>query len=104
MSNIQEFLTYKGNDLTVDSIDCLLSQSIADSLRGMGGKKIAIIGAGNMGSKLAIKLVERACAGCLDADGPQEKLDAIVQAINYIKPQFTFASVVGTTNNVCSRN
>jgi len=41
-------ITYKGNDLTVDAIDFLLSQLIVD----VGGTSIAVIGCGNLGSKM----------------------------------------------------
>ena len=91
-------LTYKGNDLTVESIDCLLTHTIDDPVRGIGGKKVAIIGAGNLGSKLALKLVERA-ADVTITRRDRQKLDAIVSALNYIKPFHTQARVEGTTDN-----
>ena len=91
-------LTYKGNDLTVDSIDCLLAQLIADPVCGIGGKKVAIVGAGNLGSKLALKLVERGASVVLTRRS-QDKLDDIVRGLNAIKPVRTIAEVVGTTDN-----
>lgn len=91
-------LTYKGNDLTVDSVDCLLAQLIADPVRGMGGKKAAIIGAGNLGSKLALKLVERGASVVLTRRS-QDKLNDIVRGLNTIKPFRTTAEVVGTVSN-----
>ncbi len=91
-------LTYKGNDLTVDSIDCLLVQLMKDPIRGLGGKKVAIIGAGNLGSKLALKLVERG-ANVVITRRDKGKLEVIVRALNYIKPLQTVATVVGTTDN-----
>ena len=91
-------LTYKGNDLTVEAIDAFLCQVIADPVRGIGGKRVAIIGAGNIGSKLALKLVERAAHVVLTRrDG--RKLETIVSALNAIKPEHTVASVEGTTDN-----
>ena len=91
-------LTYKGNDLTVDSIDCLLVQLVDDPIRGIGGKKVVIIGAGNLGSKLALKLVERGATVVLTRRN-KEKLDAIVTALNFIKPVQTVATVTGTTDS-----
>ena len=91
-------LGYKGNDLTVDSIDCLLSQTIQDPIRGMGGKRATIIGAGNLGSKLALKLVERGVSVTMTRRD-LEKLQTIVRALNYIKPATTVAEVHGSTDN-----
>src|SRR3990167_10040984 len=50
-----KILTYKGNDLTVEAIDLLLGQIIGD----VGSREIAVIGFGNIGSKIGLKLVER---------------------------------------------
>lgn len=91
-------LTYKGNDLSVDSIDCMLTHLLADPVQGMSGKKVAIIGAGNVGCKLALKLVERGAHVILTRRS-REKLNTIVRALNYIKPSETIASVVGMTDN-----
>lgn len=91
-------LTYKGNDLTVDVIDCFLAQFVTDEPRGVGGKKIAIIGAGNLGSKVALKLVERGAHVTITRRN-REKLEAIVTALNLIKPYETIAEVKGTTDN-----
>lgn len=88
-------LTYKGNDLTVDALDCFLAYKMGHDERGAGGKKIAIIGAGNIGVKLAIKLMERG-ANVFLVRRDSRKLAAIVQALNDIKPQGTIARVHGT--------
>ena len=52
---------YKGNDIAVEAVDSLLGYLYItkDKLRGLGGKKVTILGAGNLGCKLALKLVER---------------------------------------------
>ena len=52
-------ISYKSNDLTVDATDAFISEYFSKDIVGIGGKKIAIIGVGNIGSKLAQKLVER---------------------------------------------
>ncbi|MBI2770094.1 MAG: NAD(P)-binding domain-containing protein [Burkholderiales bacterium] len=85
-------LTYKGNDLTVDSVEMLIVQILSTFPRGLSGKKAAIIGAGNVGSKLALKLVERGMdVAILRRD--RAKLEAIVAALNIIKPSETIACV-----------
>ena len=90
-------LTYKGNDLTVDSIDCVLTQ-LAREVTGIGGKKVAIIGAGNLGTKLALRLVERG-ADVVITRRNEQKLKTIAEALNCIKPEPTFGKVVATTDN-----
>jgi hypothetical protein len=50
-----KFLTYKANDITVDAID----QFTCEKLKSTSHAKVAIIGAGNIGFKVALKLVER---------------------------------------------
>ena len=90
-------LTYKGNDLTVDSIDCVLTQ-LARDVTGIGGKKVAIIGAGNLGAKLALRLVERG-ADVVITRRSRRKVETIAKALNFIKPERTFGQVVATTNN-----
>ena len=94
---------YKGNDLSVEAVDSLLSYLLKDSLKGLGGMKIAIIGGGNFGSKLALKLVERA-ANVFLTRRDKEKLKTIVDAINLIKPRYTYAKVICTEDNLIAAN
>ncbi len=82
----------------MESIDALLCQVVADPVRGIGGKRVAIIGAGNVGAKLGLKLVERAASVVLTRRN-RTKLDVIVSALNTIKPEHTVARVEGTTDN-----
>ncbi len=89
---------YKGNDIAVEAIDGLLSYLTKDFLRGIGGKKVTILGAGNLGCKLALKLVERG-AHIFITRRDSKKVQAISEALNYIKPSYTTAQVVGMTNN-----
>lgn len=90
-------LTFKGNDLTVDAIDAFLAQLIVSDVRGLGGKKVAIIGAGNIGFKLALKLTERG-ANVVLARRNTKILDVIVKALNYVKPRSTIAKISGTSD------
>lgn len=92
-------LTYKGNDLTVDSIENLIVQILSTYPRGLSGKRAAIIGAGNVGSKLALKLVERGMEVSL-IRRDRVKLDAIVTALNIIKPSETIAKVSAGIDNL----
>ena len=90
-------LTYKGNGLIVDAIDCFLAQKTGFDERGIGGKKIAIVGAGNIGFKLALKLTERG-ANVFLARRDAKKLAALVRTLNTIKPEGTLAYARGTTH------
>lgn len=89
---------YKGNDLSVEAVDNLLSYLTKDNLQGIGGIHIAILGAGNIGSKLALKLVERG-AQVVITRRDKEKLKSITRALNYIKPVYTTAEITCTSNN-----
>jgi hypothetical protein len=80
------FQEYKPNDVTVESVWHFLS----NRYRTLSGKRVAIIGSGNIGFKLALKLVECGChielvrrdlwRGTLMAD-----------VINIVKPESTIA-------------
>lgn len=83
-----KIVTYKGNDMTVEAIDFLLGQIIGD----LGARIIAVIGLGNIGSKIALKLVERgAYVRAYRRD--QKKLKTIVTGLNLIKSEHTIASI-----------
>jgi len=89
---------YKGNDLCVDAVDGLLMQLTKNSVRGIGGKKIAILGAGNIGFKLALRLVERGVHITITRRN-KEALESLTKALNTVKPLYTQVEVVGTTDN-----
>jgi len=89
---------FKGNDLTVDAIDSLISHLNKDELGGVGRKNVTILGAGNIGAKLALKLVERGAEVRLTGRN-QEKLQQVALAINLIKPSATVAVVTPLANN-----
>ena len=98
-----KLLIYKGNDLTVDSIDLFLSHYFKNDIRGIGGKKIGIIGAGNIGSKIALNLVERGAKVFLSRRN-KNKLKTICTAINCIKPITNKEKVYSSNNNDASQN
>ena len=83
---------YKGNDVTVDSIDSFIFQFYKSSNQLLGGKNILIVGIGNIGFKIALKLVERGVNVFLKSrDYSKAKL--LADTINLIKPLETISSV-----------
>ncbi len=75
-----KWLVYKPNDFTVDSLDmfvALLTGSLA-------GKKVFVVGAGNIGSKITLKLCERG-AGVFLFDKDFVKTQKIIEGLNLIK-------------------
>lgn len=88
-------LTVKLNDMTVEAADALIAQLVEK----IHGKRVAIIGSGNIGSKLALKLVERG-ANVAIARRNEEKAEKIAGALNIIKPKGTLAKVIATADNL----
>ncbi len=82
---------YKSNDITVNSVESLINDYFSNDTRGVSGKKILIIGAGNIGSKIALRLVETGANISLFRRN-KIKLKTISNALNLIKPLFTKAS------------
>jgi len=78
---------YKPNDLTVEAAWTFIS----NYFRGLSGKKMAIIGGGNIGFKLGLKLVESG-VNIEFVRRTVEKGRLLVKAINYIKPESTIAT------------
>jgi hypothetical protein len=79
---------FKPNDLTVNATWSFLSQHF----RFLSGKKISILGAGNIGSKLALKLVE--CGAEVHLHRRDfYKGHHIVHALNLIKPEGVIANI-----------
>ena len=83
-------ISYKANDLTVDAADSFISEYYTNDITGVGGKKVVIMGVGNLGSKLALKLVERGSNVYLYRRS-KKVLKLIVDSINSIKPKYTDA-------------
>lgn len=81
---------YKANDLTVNAAEEFLNIHYRKDIRNISGKKILIIGAGNIGFKLALKLVERGSNIFLNRRD-NTKLKKICDTINFVKPIGTFA-------------
>ena len=89
---------YKGNDLTVDAVDILVTFLMKEDLRGIGGKKIAVLGAGNIGTKISLLMVERGAKVLLTRKN-SKKLFGTVATINSIKPLYTREKVHPVKDN-----
>lgn len=53
-----KFIPYKSNDLTVDAIEKMISSWLIAEGKILNGSVIAILGCGNIGAKLALRMVE----------------------------------------------
>lgn len=82
-----ELITYKANDITVDALDIFISSKI----QNISSSKIALVGTGNIGFKIALKLVERGYWVSLFRRN-QSSLKIQTEAINISKPKGTIAS------------
>ncbi len=85
-------LTLKVNDYTAMALEALISQK-ADGSK----KNIAIIGAGNIGSKLALKLVERGLTVKI-VNSTLEKSIAVAAALNLLKTKNSEGLAIATTS------
>ena len=92
-----KLIFYKGNDLTVEAADLLLSHLFRNFIKGLGSKKITILGSGNIGSKLGLKLLERGAKVFLYRRNVK-KLKSITRALNYIKPKQTSQKISYSTD------
>ncbi len=82
-----QFQEYKPNDLTVDTVWSFLS----NKFKVLSSKKIVIIGSGNIGFKLALKLVESGSSVEL-VRRDLEKGTLMAKTIDIVKPKTTIAS------------
>jgi hypothetical protein len=90
-----KMFTFRPNDFTVDATDALIAQLKYP----LNGKKITIIGGGNVGSKLALKLVERGANVYLTRRN-KNKLKKIVEGLNAIKSDYIKSNIYCTTQNL----
>ena len=87
--------TFRPNDFSVDAADALIAQLKVP----LNGGKIAIIGGGNVGSKLALKLVERGADVYLSRRS-KNKLEKIVDGLNAIKSDYLTSKVYYAAQNL----
>ena len=83
---------YKANDLAISSAETLINNLFLKDKRGIGGKKILIIGLGNIGFKLSLKLVESG-ANIFAFRRNQKTLNHFANTINLIKPLGTLSKI-----------
>jgi hypothetical protein len=79
---------YKPNDITVNSIENFIQDYYRKDRRGVGGKKILILGTGNIGTKIAIRLLESG-GNIFLFRRDKKKLKKINEVLNIIKPRHT---------------
>jgi hypothetical protein len=84
---------YKGNDITVDATWLFL----IEKFREFSGIKILIYGAGNIGNKLALKLVECGCNVIL-VTRDISKTEAIIDSLDKIKNCGVISSITASIN------
>lgn len=90
-----DFYEYKSNDMTVEGVWHYLS----GRMKGLSGRKIAIVGGGNIGFKLAVKLVESGCAVQFVRRDVNRGL-LLSNAVNVVKPPPTLASAIYNSDPV----
>lgn len=81
-------IDFKANDITVNALDIFIS----NKLMGVAQRKVAVVGVGNIGFKLALKLLERGCWINLYRRD-QVKLKLQTACLNMTKPKGTLATV-----------
>lgn len=87
---------YKGNDITALACDLLVSE-----WRGnLKGKKVSIIGAGNLGLKVAMSFVERGANVYISRR--DDKTEFLAKAINMIKNRYASGMVYSENNAALS--
>jgi len=93
-----KIFTFKNNDLTADAADALIA-----SLDDFSRKKIAIVGLGNIGAKLALKLIERGI-NILAASSNFKKSSQMANAINLLKSKNCKGKVIPKNIKTITKN
>ena len=101
--NTVKICSFKPNDLTVDASYNEILNYFTSRKKTMGGAKALVMGAGNVGSKLSLRLVEVGVDTFLYRRSVK-KCATIVDSINLIKPEATLAKAhpiqnISTLNN-----
>jgi hypothetical protein len=82
---------FKGNDLTTNSIEDFVHNILQSKRKLMGGRNVLIIGLGNLGFKVALRLVELGM-NIFVKNRSESKINHLIETINLIKPKETIAS------------
>jgi hypothetical protein len=88
---------FKGNDLTTNSIEDFISTALSMKGKLMGGNEVLVIGLGNLGFKITLRLVELGMSVYVK-NRTQKKVENLLNAINSIKPVETIASATNFNN------
>ena len=83
---------FKGNDLTTNSVEDFIHNILLRKGKLMGGNNVLIIGLGNLGFKLTLRLVEVGM-NIYVKNRTASKIDNIIETINLVKPKETIAAV-----------
>lgn len=83
---------FKGNDLTTNSVEDFIHNILLRKGKLMGGNNVLIIGLGNLGFKLTLRLVEVGM-NIYVKNRTASKIDNIIETINLVKPKETIATV-----------
>lgn len=83
---------FKGNDITVTAIDDFVFNFFKKDKKLLGGSNILIIGIGNIGFKIALKLVERGANVYLSSRN-LVRTKKLIEVINDVKPRETISNV-----------
>jgi hypothetical protein len=94
-----QVLTFKSSDSTADAADSLISNLFLVPM----DKKIGIIGAGNIGSKVALKLVERGHHVSLSCRTFKESKKTAL-ALNLIKPKNCLKKIIPKDSSTIAKN
>jgi len=94
---LEKIFYFKANDLTVDAASTFMEMLFQKDIRNISNKKILIIGAGNIGFKLSLRLIERGVKVFLNG---KKKIitEKLISTINKIKPNATLNKVKHFSN------
>ncbi len=99
VTKISKIFSFKNNDMTVDAAYALISNLLDNNFN----KRISIVGAGNIGSKLALKFVESG-ANVSVTSSTMAKTKAVADAINTIKPKNCKSKAIPKTISKIAQN
>ncbi len=94
-----QILTYKGNDHTADATDSIINEILSP----LPSKIISIIGTGNLGSKVALRLAER--GNTVYISGRHDlKTKQIVNALNLLKSKNCRGKILKKSLSTITKN
>jgi len=88
---------YKGNDFAVEETEILLNKLMSNQKSSLSKKKIIIIGCGNIGFKIALKLIDYG-AKIYAFRRNYKSLKLICESLNLIKPSGSKSKIIALKN------